>query len=120
MSTRSAEALSAIIAIAVSISMFTSPDSTLIVDLMNQAKVLPEWAYISICCALFSLGACFFNSEKIKRASRFISGCLWGTVVMICVNFQQWLPLFWIATAMFGFDIYLVAVKGRAWSRSNF
>ena len=119
METRSAEILSAMIAIAVSLSIFTAPETTLIVQLMNEAKVLPEWAYINICCAIFSIGACFLNSEKIKTASRFISGCTWGTVVMICANYQQWLPVFWIAVAMFGFDIYLVAIKGRLWSRSN-
>jgi hypothetical protein len=116
--TRSAEVMSAVLAIALALSTFTSGASAPVN--VALAGVLPEWAILNIVTALFCLTACFFDrSKRVVKAARFLSGCFWGTVVMVFANTQQWLPVFWMAVVMFAFDIYLVAVKGQTWKRVN-
>lgn len=120
METRSAEILSAVLSIAVAISMFTSSESTHVISLMQQSEVLPEWAIINIFCSIFCLVACLRDDDSLEAASRFLSGCVWGTIILIFAAFRQWLPIFWIAVALFSFDVYLVTIKGqRLWTRSN-
>lgn len=114
---RPAEILSALLAFVLAISTFTSPDSAPISVLLDH--MLPEWAYANMICAVLCLVASFVNRENFTRAARFMSGCFWGTVVMLFANAQAWLPVFWMGVVLFAFDIYLVAVKGQSWSRSN-
>lgn len=115
--TKSAETLAAMLAIALAVSTFTASETAPINVMLNG--ILPEWAILNIVCALFCLFACFFENSRIIKAARFLSGCFWGTLVMVFANSQQWLPVFWMALVMFAFDIYLVAVKGQTWKRDN-
>lgn len=119
MDTRSAEVLSALLAMVIAIGMFTSPDSALFIKTMNSVRLLPEWAVVNAVAAGMSLFALFTSNERINATARFVSGCTWGTIVLVFANVQQWLPLFWVALVMFAFDIYLAAVKGQSWTRSN-
>jgi len=119
MDTRSAEILSALLSIVIAIGMFTSPESALIIQTLNQANMLPEWAIVNAVVAAFCLAANFFGGGRFESAARFMSGCLWGTIVLVFANAQQWLPIFWIATVMFAFDIYLVTTKGQLWTKGK-
>lgn len=119
MDTRSAEVLSSLLAIVIAISMFTAPASAIIIQTLNSVRMLPEWAIFNSLAAIFCLIANFLRSEQLNTAARFVSGCTWGTIVLVFANAQQWLPIFWIALIMFAFDIYLVAVKGQTWTRDK-
>lgn len=116
MDTRSAEVLSALLALVIAGGMFTSPDNAIFLQTMKSVRLLPEWALVSAAAAAVSLFALFTSSARINATARFASGCMWGTIVLVFANVQQWLPLFWIALVMFAFDIYLVAVKGQSWT----
>ena len=117
MDTRAAEILSALLAFVLALSTFTAPDGAPISVLMNH--MLPEWAIANMLCAVSCFVACFVNHAKITTAARFMSGCFWGTVVMVFANAQAWLPVFWMGLVMFAFDIYLVTIKGQSWTKSN-
>lgn len=117
--TRSAEILSALLAIVVALGMFTSPEAGLVVKTLHSVSMLPEWAIFSSLSAIFCLVASVWKNERMNAAARFVSGCMWGTIVLVFANAQLWLPFFWIALVMFAFDIYLVTIKGQLWSRSK-
>lgn len=118
--TRSGEILSALISLVLAIFLLIAPDSTQAVQIMRDA--LPEWAIVNIAAALFCLAACFCTADgRMGRTARFLSGCIWGTFILIFASLGQLLvPLFGIAMVMFAFDVYLVTVKGQAWARSKF
>lgn len=119
LNTKSAEILSALIIAAISVGMFTSPESGLVVQTLKSLSMLPEWAILGLASSALCIVSCLSNSERLNAAARFFSGAMWGTIVLVFANAQHWLPLFWIAAVMFAFDFYLVTVKGRSWSRSN-
>lgn len=115
MDTRTGEIISATTAIGVSASTLTSPPDTKVIEVLYQTNTLPEWAVVALLCGLFCLYATFFqNNTKVQALSRFLSGCVWGTIVMVLGAQMQLFPLFWTAVVLFLFDIYTVITKGQS------
>ena len=117
MDTRSAEILSAFISIVLALGMFVAPAGSMMMMTMHAAGMLPEWPLVMAFCSGFCLIAQFFNIPKLVWSARFLSGCVWGTIVMVFGNQYLWLPFFWVATVMLSFDFYLVTVKGQIWKK---
>lgn len=113
--TRSGEVLSALLSIVLGLSMLIAPDTAAVLQIMRDA--MPEWALVNITAAVVCLVACFLAPDnRLVTTARFLSGCLWGTFILIFASEGHWrMPLFGIALVMFAFDIYLVMVKGQSW-----
>jgi hypothetical protein len=120
MDTRSGELISGGIAFAVGISALTSPPESKVFQVLQQADAMPEWALIAALCGLFCVVATFVRTCRLKAMSRMMSGCVWGSLILVFGMEGKFFPLFWIALVLFLFDIYTVTIKGQSWiQRSN-
>lgn len=113
--TRSGEVLSALTLIALSMSTYFSGTATEAFEVIYHAQAISEWMLLIVGCGFFCLIAAWADNEVIRGASRFISGCIWGTVVLLLSGLEPLLPLFWMAVVLFAFDIFTVITKGQSW-----
>lgn len=119
MDTRSGETISALIGIILGATALLNPDSFMHI-LLNKADAFPEWAILSITCSLVCLIAVFVESARVKRLARFLSGCVYGTIVMLSASIDYFGALFWVGALLFAFDIVAVTLIGRmTWIRSR-
>lgn len=119
--TRCCEVLSALISSVVAFCLLMAPDSAQVVQIMRAA--MPGWAVVNIAASMFCVFACLFaHDSRVGTSARFLSGCLWGTFILIFASVGQWwLPIFGVAVVMFAFDVFLVTTKGQSWAiRANF
>jgi xanthine/uracil permease len=115
MDTTTGEVISGALAASISLSAITTPVNTQVFEALNRANAMPEWAIIAAVCGLFCIFAAFCNNCRIKTLARFLSGCVWGSIVLILGSSGELFPLFWTAVVLFSFDIYSVMLKGRLW-----
>jgi hypothetical protein len=119
METRSGELLSAFFSIVVALSLLFSPSNTTVLQILQQACALPEWAIMGLIGGVFCLIAVFLKSIKMQMLARFISGCTWGTLILMLAQGESFGPMFLNACVLFAFDIFLVLEKGHLWIRKN-
>lgn len=119
MDTRSGEVLSASTLLALTLSTHFNGVTTEAFEVIYYAKALSEWMLLLIGCGFFCLFAAWTESDTVRAASRFISGCIWGTVVFLLSGLDPLLPLFWMAVVLFSFDIFTVILKGQSWIQKN-
>jgi hypothetical protein len=119
MDTRSGEMLSALVALALGATALTTQSSFMFV-LLTRADAFPEWAILSVVCSLISLLCIFLNNERTNALGRFLSGTLWGTVILLSVSVDYYGALFWCGIIFFSFDILAVITKGNlVWNRKS-
>lgn len=120
METRSGDLISGALAFATAASSLTSPPNTQVFKALHQANAMPEWAIIAAVCGLFCMFAAFCDNVKVQALARMMSGCVWGTIVLVLGAGGNFFPLFWTAAVLFSFDVYQVLIKGQSWiQRSN-
>jgi hypothetical protein len=116
---KSGELLSALLLFAASVSTLTSPADSKMLLALNAAGAMPEWAIISAVCSIICLLTSVTNSAKTYALSKFVSGCAWGSILLVLGVEGSLLPLFWISIVLFSFDIFTVLSGGNSWSRKN-
>lgn len=118
--TRSGEIISAGISIAIAISAMVGPTDIAVFHTLSRIAAMPEWAFIAAMCGIFCMFAAFAKSCRVQAAARMMSGCVWGSMLMVLGMGEKFFPLFWIALVLFLFDVYAVTIKGQSWTqRSN-
>jgi hypothetical protein len=101
------------------VALLLNPESLMFMTL-DSANVLPQWAILSIVCSLISVASVFISSCKLQALSRFLSGCVWGTLIMIYFAIGQTHAIFWTSIVLFTFDIIVVILKGQyVWIRES-
>jgi hypothetical protein len=116
--TRSGEILSALLAVALALSILSAPNSSTYAALQASA-LMPEWVIAAVVSGLFCLCAAVSEHIKANALARFMSGCVWGTAVLALASQSLWLPVFWTALVLFLFDIATVITKGLLWTPKN-
>lgn len=119
MDTRSGELISALLSIVISLSLLFTTARTTMLTILEKADALPEWAIMGLAGGLFCLVAVFLKSIKMQMLARFISGCIWGTLILMLGQERSFGPMFLNACVLFAFDIFLVLEKGQLWIRSK-
>lgn len=112
MDTRSGEFISAVIGIILGITALLNPESFMYM-LLARADAFPEWAILSVTCSLVCLIGVFSCSESLRKLSRFLSGCVYGTVILLSASIDYFGALFWVGLLLFAFDIVAVLTDGR-------
>jgi hypothetical protein len=115
---KSGDLLSALIALAIPLSFITSSD-TVVFSAMQSYSLWPHWAISAALSGLFCLCAAVSESTRADALARFVSGCVWGTAVLILASHSLWIPVFWTALVLFSFDIISVINKGLIWIPKN-
>lgn len=115
---KSGDILSALIAFAVALSTLTSPDTSQVMIILNRAGAMPEWAIIAAICSILCLVTTLTDNAKAYSTAKFVSGCVWGSVVLVLGLEGQLFPLFWIATVLFAFDFFTV-IRSYLWSQKD-
>jgi hypothetical protein len=115
---RSGDLLSALIALALSLSFVTS-SNTVLYTAMESYSLWPHWAISAALSGLFCLCAAVSENTKAHALARFLSGCVWGTAVLVLGSQSLWLPVFWTALVLLSFDIISVINKGLIWTPKN-
>ena len=120
METRSGELVSGGLSVAYGVSALTAPPDAAIFQMLTLSNPMPEWAIIAAACGFFCMFSAFYRNLRVQAAARMMSGCVWGTIVLLFGTEGKLLPLFWMAVVLFVFDVYAVTIKGQSWiQRSN-
>lgn len=119
MDTRSGELISGGVSVAVAVSSLTAPPESKVFQVLSSMDAMPEWALIAAVCGLFCMFAVFIRDCRIQATARMMSGCVWGSLLLVFGMEGKLFPLFWIALVLFLFDIYAVTIKGQSWTRRS-
>lgn len=115
LNTRSGEVLSALTIISLALSTVLSGVTTDALEIIYHANAISEWAMMTLFCGFFCLTAVGTENRTITALARFISGCVWGTILLLLSDLQPLLPLFWMSVVFFSFDIFTAVIKGQSW-----
>jgi hypothetical protein len=113
------EIQSALLSLVVSFSLLFHTTQTTLYNILYKSHALPQWAQMGVAGGVFCLVAAFVSNTKIQMGARFISGCIWGTLILILIQADILGPMFWEACVLFGFDVFLVLEKGHVWMRKS-
>lgn len=111
------DTVSASITGAAALGTFIRPD-VFVLQGMAGLGSMTKWAILAaVCSAGFYLGL-LFNSTCLRSMARFLSGCVWGAVILLCLYARDPALLLFSAVALFMFDFYVVW-RERAWLKKN-
>lgn len=80
--------------------------------------MLQQWGWMAAAASLLFLVGLYFNLHSWRSSARFLSGCVWGLVLLACL-FTQTLSVFLgVATLLFLID-FLAAWKDPKCQKNN-
>lgn len=115
METRSGELVSGGLSLSIGAACLTAPPEAAMFQILQSSNPMPEWAFIAAVCGVFCMFAAFYRNLRVQAAARMMSGCVWGSVVLLFGLEYKLVPMFWMAVVLFMFDVYAVTIKGQSW-----
>lgn len=85
---------------------------------LSATGIMPQWALMAGACSLAYVLYIAFNAQFFRSLARFLSGCIWGAIVLVCMWVRSLDVIFWSAAALFSFDFYAV-LKGGMCQKSK-
>ena len=115
MDTRSGEILSAWLSMGFAVGLALNPDTSLFHALSRNVSAY-WWAAFAASSGSFGLWSTLPKaSHHMYFLSRFMSGCLWGSIAFTFFIQARFVPIFFAASILFVFDFITVIKKGRTW-----
>jgi hypothetical protein len=116
--TRAADLLASCVCLVISVATYFSPNSY-VYESIARMSAFPEWIVMAMMCSIIGIFSVFIGSVKLQSFCRFLSGCVWGSLIMLYTLFGEHQIILWIACTLFSFDITSVILKGKVWTRKN-